>query len=89
MNRQQLIEQLTRRTDALEFATQDFLKAFEEIVTETLKEGEEVWLPGFGKFFIREREARDVKNPQTGEQMHVPAGKIAAFRPGKDLKDAI
>ena len=51
--------------------------------------GEEVWLPGFGKFYIREQKAREGKNPQTGERMQIGARKVPAFKAGKALKESV
>jgi DNA-binding protein HU-beta len=51
--------------------------------------GEEVQLPGFGKFYVREQKAREGKNPQTGERMHIGARKLPAFKAGKSLKESV
>jgi DNA-binding protein HU-beta len=58
-------------------------------VTEALKAGEEVQLPGFGKFSVRERKAREGRNPQTGEKMKIAAQKVPAFSAGNALKEAV
>jgi nucleoid DNA-binding protein len=54
-----------------------------------LKAGEEVQLPGFGKFYVREQKAREGKNPQTGERMQIEARKVPAFKAGKALKESV
>ncbi|MGE0742603.1 MAG: HU family DNA-binding protein [Hyphomonadaceae bacterium] len=46
-------------------------------------------LPAFGVFVVAETKARTARNPQTGEEVPVPAGKRARFRPGKALKEAL
>ncbi|HAS76219.1 MAG TPA: DNA-binding protein HU, partial [Marinobacter adhaerens] len=46
-------------------------------------------LIGFGTFNIRSREARDGRNPQTGETIRIPASKTVGFKAGKALKDEI
>ncbi len=51
--------------------------------------GEEVQLPGFGKFYVREQKAREGKNPQTGERMQIEARKVPAFKAGKALKESV
>ena len=65
------------------------LKAFEEVVTETLAADGKVQLVGFGTFDVAERAAREGRNPQTGEAMPIPASKAPRFKAGKALKDAI
>ena len=58
-------------------------------ITEALAKGEKIQLIGFGTFEVREREAKDSKNPRTGETIHCPAKKAPAFKAGKALKDAV
>ena len=61
---------------------------FDEIAA-ALKAGKKVRLIGFGTFEVRERASRRGVNPQTGKAMDIPASKSPAFKPGKELKDAI
>ena len=65
------------------------LDAFVSGITETLKQGSEVSLVGFGTFAVGDREARTGRNPRTGEALEIKAAKIPKFRPGKGLKDAL
>jgi len=65
------------------------LKAFVDVVTEQLKEGEKVQLVGFGTFEVSERAAREGRNPQTGKTMKIAACKAPKFKAGKALKDAV
>ncbi|MFV1457194.1 HU family DNA-binding protein, partial [Bacillus mycoides] len=58
-------------------------------VKDTLAAGEKVQLLGFGTFEVRERAARKGRNPQTGEEMEIAASKVPAFKPGKELKEAV
>ena len=60
-----------------------------DVVTETLAEGERVQIIGFGSFEVRDRAARKGRNPQTGEEIQIPATKVPAFKAGKGLKDAV
>lgn len=59
------------------------------VITESLNAGNSVTFTGFGSFKISERAARKGRNPRTGEEMTIPAGKSVRFVPGKALKDAI
>ena len=65
------------------------VEALFEVVTETLASGERVQIIGFGSFEVRDRAARKGRNPQTGEELHIPASKVPAFKAGKALKDAV
>lgn len=65
------------------------LKALGTEVQNELEDGGEVTLPGIGKFSTGERAERKGRNPQTGEEITIPAAKVAKFKPLKALKDAI
>ncbi|GAB1798986.1 HU family DNA-binding protein [Priestia megaterium] len=69
-------------------ATKAVNVVFETIAAELAKE-EKIQLIGFGTFEVRERAARTGRNPQTGETMQIPASKIASFKAGKELKQAV
>ena len=54
-----------------------------------LKDGDEVRLPGFGTFSVRQRNASEGRNPRTGEPIQIPASKLPKFKAGKLLKEAL
>ena len=58
-------------------------------ITAALAQGDGLSFTGFGSFAVSERAAREAKNPRTGEEIAVPAGKAVKFKPGKALKDAV
>ena len=58
-------------------------------VTDALKNGEKVVLPGFGMFAVKTRPARQGRNPYTGENIAIPERKTPAFKATKTLKDAV
>jgi DNA-binding protein HU-beta len=89
MNKKQFIEQMVEHTDSPKDEATKHLEAFTTTIAEALKAGEEVQLPGFGKFYVREQKAREGRNPQTGERMQVEARKVPAFKAGKALKESI
>ena len=89
MNKSELIERIAQEAGVPEGEAQEYLGAFERAVTEALKSGEEVRITGFGKFSVRERKAREGRNPQTGERMKIAASKVPAFSAGNALKGAV
>ena len=89
MNKKQLIEQMVEHTDSPKSEAEKHLEAFTAAISGALKAGEEVQIPGFGKFYVRDQKAREGKNPQTGETMRIAARKIPAFRAGKTLKESV
>jgi len=89
VNKSQLIDKIAADADISKAAAGRVLDAFMESVTEALKGGDEVALVGFGTFSVRERAARTGRNPQTGKELTIPAGKVPGFRAGKALKDSV
>jgi DNA-binding protein HU-beta len=85
----ELIEAIAQRADVPKSQAQKHFDAFEEVVTSALKGGDEVQITGFGKFYVREQKARDGRNPQSGEKMRIPAGKVPTFSAGNSLKESI
>ncbi|WP_038111180.1 HU family DNA-binding protein [Tuberibacillus calidus] len=89
MNKTELVNAVVEST---QLSKKDAAKAVDSVfsaITEALKEGGKVQLVGFGNFEVRERAARKGRNPQTGEEIDIPASKVPAFKPGKALKDAV
>ena len=89
MKKKELIERIAEEANVPTSEAQKYVAAFEEVVTEALKGGEEVRITGFGKFSVRERKAREGRNPQTGEKMEIAASRVPAFSAGNTLKEAI
>ena len=65
------------------------LEAVLSSITGALAEGDKVSLIGFGTFETRKRAAREGTNPQTKEKIQIKAKTVAAFKPGKGLRDAV
>jgi DNA-binding protein HU-beta len=89
MNKTELIEQIAERMDTSRSESQRYLDTLTTVVEETLKDGEEVQITGFGKFYIQERKAREGRNPQTGEKMKIAASKVPSFSAGNTFKEVI
>ncbi|MBQ4488206.1 MAG: HU family DNA-binding protein [Ruminobacter sp.] len=89
MNKTQLVEKIAEKAGITKKAADDALKAFEAVVIETLAEGGDVSLVGFGSFEVCERKEREGRNPKTNEIVKIEARKVPKFRPGKNMKDAL
>ena len=89
MNKTDLIAALAVRTGASKADAGKSLEAVLDIVQEALARGEEITLPGFGKFEVVETAQKQGRNPRTGAAVTIPAGKQPKFRPGAALKKAI
>jgi DNA-binding protein HU-beta len=89
MKKKELIERIAEEAGVPTSEAQKHFEAFEVVVTEALKAGEEVQITGFGKFSVKERKAREGRNPQTGEKLKIAAQKVPAFSAGNALKEAV
>lgn len=89
MNKTELIAAIAEQAEISKKDAEKALKAFVDVVTEQLKEGEKVQLVGFGTFEVSERAAREGRNPQSGEVMKIAASKAPKFKAGKALKDML
>ncbi len=65
------------------------LKSAIQAVSEALKKGERVAIPGFGIFVVRTRAERKGRNPRTGAEIKIPARKVVTFRPAKELRESV
>ncbi|HZG85235.1 HU family DNA-binding protein [Paenibacillus sp.] len=89
MNKTDLISKVAETTELSKKDVTAVVEAVFDSIADALQNGEKVQLVGFGNFEVRERTARKGRNPQTGEEIDIPASKVPAFKPGKALKDGI
>jgi DNA-binding protein HU-beta len=89
MNRKELIEALAAKTHSTKADADRNIAALIEIVTATLKKGDNVSLVGFGTFEVRKRAARAGRNPNTGAAIKIKAAKVPAFKAGATLKASV
>ena len=89
MNKKELISTLSSNLHIAEVEAKRFVESFQSVVTETLSDGGEVSLVGFGRFHTKKQRARIGRNPATGESIKIPAKVLPAFSPGKRLKETV
>ena len=89
MNKSELVEAVHDKLGGTKKAAEEAVNAFVDVVTNELSRGNKVQLVGFGTFEVRHRAARKGRNPQTGEEMRIPASKAPVFKAGKHLKDVV
>ena len=89
MNKQELISKIAEKANLSKRDAAAAVTALIATITEELKAGEKVAIPGLGSFEVRERAARTGHNPRTGESVAIPAKKLPAFKAAKTLKDAV
>ena len=89
MNKTELIAAVAEQAELSKKDAEKALKAFTDVIAAELVKGEKVQLVGFGTFEVSEREAREVRNPLTGEKITIAASKNPKFKAGKALKDMV
>ena len=89
MNKTQLIDVVATKTGLKKKEADAAVSATFEAIAEALKAGDKVQLIGFGTFEVKERAAREGRNPKTGESMTISASKRPVFAAGKALKDSV
>ena len=84
-----LAEQLSEAHELPKRQANEMLTEVIEMIARSLKKGEKIRLTGLGILQVRKRAARTGRNPQTGEPIKIKASKKIAFRPAKELKEAV
>ena len=87
MNKTELVAAIAEKTELSKKDAEGALNAFVDVVSEELKQGEKVQLVGFGTFEVRQRKAREGRNPRNPDEViKIPASKAPVFKAGKSLK---
>lgn len=89
MNKAELVAAVAEKSGLSKKDSEKAVNAAFDSITEALVKGEKVQLVGFGAFETKEREARVGRNPRTKEEIKIPATRVASFKVGKALKDAV
>ncbi len=89
MNKGELIDVVAKDAGISKAMAAKVLNSVIDTVTKALKEGDKVSLVGFGTFSIVNRKARKGRNPQTGEEIEIPAKKVVKFKVGANLAKTV
>lgn len=89
MNRRELVNALRERVDADRKQVDEWLDHLVDVITDNVRKGEAVMIPGFAKFYRRDSKARIGRNPQTGEPVKIPAKRNARITALKAFKVAV
>ncbi len=89
MSKAELVEKIAEQAKLTKVDAERALNAVLNVVTTSLKAGQDVALVGFGTFTVGDRAERQGRNPQTGEAITISAKKVVKFKPGKALKDEV
>jgi DNA-binding protein HU-beta len=89
MNKSELVDAVAENADLSKAAAGRAVDAMVDVISDTLRNGDQVTLVGFGTFLTRQREAREGRNPRTNEKIQIKASRVPSFKAGKALKDAV
>ena len=90
MTKSELIEQLTTDNDALSKRESELIvNSIFDSIGNALVDGDRVEIRGFGSFTVREREAREARNPKSGDIVQISAKKTPFFKTGKELRERV
>jgi len=89
MNKGELIDSVANQTNLSKADAGRAVDALIDAIEGTLKVGNTVSLVGFGTFSVKNRAARQGRNPRTGETIQIKASRVPSFKAGKALKDAV
>lgn len=89
MNKKELIESIAGAADISKADAEKALNATLAAIAESLNKGDKVTLVGFGTFAVSKRDARQGRNPQTGNTIKIPAKKVVKFKAGSKLSEAV
>lgn len=89
MNKAELVSAVAEKTGMSKKYSEKAVNAAFDTITEALAAGDKVQLVGFGAFEVKERGARIGRNPKTKEEIEIPASRVASFKVGKALKEAV
>ncbi len=89
MNKAELVDAIAASASVTKKEADAVLSAMIEVVMETVANEDKVTLVGFGTFEARHRQAREGRNPSTGQPIKIPATTVPAFSAGKGFKDLV
>ena len=89
MNKAELVSAVAEKTGMSKKDSEKAVNAAFDTITEALAAGDKVQLVGFGSFEVKKRAARIGRNPKTKEEIEIPASRVASFKVGKALKEAV
>ncbi|MEO0377954.1 MAG: HU family DNA-binding protein [Cyanobacteria bacterium P01_A01_bin.17] len=89
MNKGELVEAITAKTNVTKKQAEEILTATTDTIVEAVAGGDKITIVGFGSFEPRDRAARDGRNPKTGAVLKIPATTVPGFSAGKAFKERV
>ena len=89
MTKAELIEKVYLETEYTKTQSAEIIETILDLMKNTLAEGEQIKIPGFGKFEVMKKNARRGRNPHSGEEIEISARKVLVFKPSQVLKATV
>jgi len=89
MTKADIVEKIHTTTGLSKKDSAEMMESVFDIIKSTLESGETIKVSGFGSFVVNQKEARQGRNPQTGESITIEARKVLTFKPSNLLRQAI
>jgi nucleoid DNA-binding protein len=89
MKKSDIVDSIAAKIGVPKAQVQQMVDDVFDLIAEGLTRGEKIDLRGFGTFSVRDSKARTGRNPQSGEPIQIPARRVPAFKPGKELKEKV
>lgn len=89
MTKSDLAEKLAEKINVNKQQAEGIINMFTNSIIDALAKGDKVEIRGFGSFRVRERAAKEGRNPKTGEKVYVPPKKVPFFKTGKDFRATV
>jgi DNA-binding protein HU-beta len=89
MTKSEFVDQVADRAGLNKKSAGDAVDAVLDTIQDALKRGSDVTFSGFGKFHVAQRNAREGRNPSTGQKIHIAASRVPRFSAGSGLKKAV
>jgi DNA-binding protein HU-beta len=89
MNKSELVDAIAESAEVTKTVAARMVNSLVLTVSDALSKGDQVVIPGFGTFSVGNRSARTGRNPQTGQTIEIKASRVAKFKVGKALKEAV
>ena len=89
MNKGELIDQIADKAECTKRDADAILSALLDTIVDVVSGGDKVTLVGFGSFEVKDRQAREGRNPATGKPIQIPATRVPVFSAGKVFKEKV
>lgn len=89
MTKADIVDKVAAGTGLTKLETEAIIEGFLKTVIDALKEGDRIEIRGFGSYKVRKKNARQARNPKTGEKVFVPEHYVPTFKFSKDFKEIV